>query len=841
MHISLDWIKQYTQIKLDNDQLISKVRAQIGEVENIIDYSEKYKGVLVAKIKQKKDHPDAEKLSVYDLDLGSDITVQVVAGDKTLEIGEVVAYFPPETKVPYNAKPEKFDGIVKKVTLRGVESNGMLASARELDLGPDHSIVMRLNVDAKPGSTLLDAFDFDDLVIDIENKALANRADCFGVLGIAREIAGIQGIKFSSPDWYIEADKQIIKDVKTTLPVKINNLGAELCPRYMAASISNIQIHESPAWLRSLLIKSGLRPINNVVDITNYLMLLTGQPLHAFDYDKLRSKDPKSGEEASITIRTAKEDETITTLDGKTHQLDEKILLICDSTNPIAVAGVMGGLETEIDQNSKNIIIECAVFDKYNIRKTSMKLGLFTEAVTRFTKGQDPEKSEPVLYKAIELIKELASGNMASEPADSYLSPATKVDIEVSIDRLNKHLGTQLEESQIISILDNVELYSRPLKPGWIVVDAPSYRADLKIREDIHEEVGRLYGYNNITQTLPTRTIKPVERNGKVALQREIRNIMTSLGGNEIITYNFQGLDLFEKYQLNPEVAYHIRNPLSPDLEYMRTALLPSVYEKLPQNILDGQKEVALFEINKTHSKLENDDENLPLERTSLAFSIGVEEKKSLESYAGSPYYTAKIYLENLLKRLKLDQLEYKLVADIKIEDLPLWIKNIVNMYDPNASAIVTHRIGENKKALGILGKVSPEIESKCKLPKYCSGFEISIDELLAMYTNNSLYIEPSKYPEITNDICFVVDKDLPYIHIKELIEKEIVEDKMIVGVSAVDIYQTEQQVKEGLKQITYRIKLQSKVRTLTGNEAGEMFKKISTAVLKDTGGKLLE
>lgn len=860
MYISLKWIKEYTDIVIDQEQLIEKIRSQIGEVEQVIDYNEKYKNILIGQIRSKEDHPSAEKLAVYKVFIGNE--VQVVAGDKTLEVGDFVAYFPPMTKVPKNAKPETFDGIVKKVDLRGVESNGMLGSARELDLGNDHTVVMRLNHYIESayteqnvsieeykmswiGKNLAQLLNFDDSVVDIENKALANRADCFGVLGIARELAGIQGIKFTTPEWYHQADKSLAKDVETTLPIKLNNQGGSFCPRYMAVSMSDIKVQQSPTWLQSILLKSGVRPINNVVDITNYLMLLTGVPLHAFDYDKLVTKDlsTKSGHKvANITVRTATEGEKITTLDGKTHKLDDKILLICDSSNPIAVAGIMGGLDTEIDNNTKNIIIECANFDKYNVRKSSMKLGIFTEAVTRFTKGQDAEKCEPVLYKAVEMCSDLAGGKLATEPVDSYPSPADKVDIEVSIERLNTHLGTNYSESEIKERLDNVELYSRHLKDGWIVVDIPSWRGDLRIKEDIHEEVGRLNGYNTITKTLPLRSITPVEKNKKVVLQAKARKILTAAGVNEILTYNFQGADLFQKYKQNLEVAYHLRNSLSPDLEYMRTALLPSILEKVNLNIQDGYKEIALFEINKVHSKLEIGEDQLPIERTQLGVVLSVENRKAEESYSGSPFYQAKEYLNHLLSSLNLNSIQYTLLADKEGQKLPAWVQNMIPMYNENSSAIVSHRLFDQEQILGIVGTLDLEVAKESRLPSFTSGFELNIDTLLQVYSGSPSYAEPSRFPKVSNDLCFILNKDLKYEHISELIKKEanIEGSDNIVTVDAVDIYQSEKQKEEDKKQITYRVTVQNKVKTLTNDEVNNIISNVVKAVKKSSGGELV-
>jgi phenylalanyl-tRNA synthetase beta chain len=837
MYISLNWIRQYTDIKLSDEELISKIRSQIGEVEQVINYSDKYKGILIAKVLSKSDHPDADKLGVYQLDIGEE-EVQVVAGDKTLEAGDTVAYFCPGSKVPYNANPEKHDGIIKKANLRGVESNGMMASARELNWGSNHSIVMRLETDAAPGEEFSKVYDLNDTIIDIENKALANRADCFGLIGIAREIAGIQSIEFTSPDWYNTTTRGLLPQYEASAPLNIENKGGELCPRYMAVTMSNIKISKSPDWLESLLIKSGVRPISNIVDITNYLMILTGQALHAFDYDKVLKKDITKPENVHLTIRSAQNGEKITTLDEKTHELDDTMLMICDSSAPIAVGGIMGGLDTEIDESTTRIIIECANFDKYNIRKTSMKLGIFSDAVTRFTKGQDPEKCEPILYEAIKLVSELTEGCISSDIYDSYEIPKQSIDINVSISKLNSHLGINLSSEEITQILNNVELFSTRSSDDLIIVQVPSYRGDLTIPEDIHEEVGRLYGYDNIQKSLPQRTIKPTKRNQRIALQSDIRKILVASGANEILTYNFQSLKQFSSYNQDPDKAFHLKNPLSPELEFMRTSMLPSVLEKVNGNIRSGYKSFALFEINKVHNKQEM-EEGLPVERQNIAFSFTADEKTALTKYDGSPYYVAKTYAESLFEKLGTPQMNYELLSEES--DLPFWIENIRNMYKQSASAVVSYKLEGKKYYLGVIGEIASNVIRKNKLPEFTSGFEISVDSLQNIYDFSRVYLEPSKYPHVNFDLCFIVDNDVPYMYIEELIMKQLHAEDLYVIVSPVDIYQSEIQSEDDLKQMTYRIKIQSKERTLDNDEVTEYIKRVSRYVLKETGGKLKE
>ncbi|WKZ31240.1 MAG: phenylalanine--tRNA ligase subunit beta [Candidatus Dojkabacteria bacterium] len=841
MKISLNWIKELTQINLLTEEFVARVRARVGEVEEVIEYDKKYQKTLLAQIKEKQEHPEADKLAIYKLDIGSGTDVQVVAGDKTLEVGDKVAYFPPETAIPYNPKPEEQGNIVKKVKLRGIESNGMIASARELDISNNHERVMRMHTDMAPGTSISEVLEMNDVVIDIENKALANRADCFGIIGIAREAAGIQGLEFKSPDWYLDPtiERPDTASKEGGLALKVDNQADNLCPRYMAAVMSGIQIKESPLWLQSKLVKSGVRPINNIVDITNYIMLLTGQPLHAFDYDKLKAKDTNAKDSAYIIVRRANTGEVITTLDGKTHELNDSNVVICDSSHPVAIGGVMGGLDTEIDENSKNIIIESANFEKSNIRRTSMQFGLFSEAVTRFTKGQDPNKCENALYHAVKMVEELANGQVADKVHDIYQHLSEPRQISVSLVRANTHLGTELSSDEIHQILENVELHNRMLDDDQMIVDIPTYRKDLQIPEDIHEEIGRQYGYDNIQVTLPGRTLMPAAKNPIVEVQKSIRKALTAAGADEILTYNFRGAADFENFNQDIKNAYHIKNALSPELEYMRTSILPSVLEKVKLNSVRGKSHFALFEINKSHSKLNVDKDGLPVEQQSVAFGISMDDKSAKAQYSGSPYYLAKQYLDELMRSLNINRYSYEHLAELQLATLPYWIQNLVPLFNNNATAIVIAEREGEKSYLGIVGDLNPVVKSDNGLAQNSAGFEIEIKELQYINDGVSSYSEPSRYPAVVEDICFIVDNSVPAAYLQQVGAKAVESKELVSNVSILDIYQTDEQKKQEKKQVTISIMLQHKEKTLSGEDVSALVGKVSDKVTKATGGKV--
>ena len=840
MKVSINTIKKYTKINIPIEELISMIKSQIGEVEEVNDLQKKYKNIIVAEIATVAKHPDSEKLHIYKVDIGTK-KVQVVAGGPALNINDRVAYMPVGTKVPFNPAPEKKADIVESTTIKGVKSDGMIASEMELDLGPEHTRVMLLTFKCKPGDSFAEKADLNDIVIDIENKALTNRPDLFGVIGIAREIAGIQNIQFTTPDElnYKQAGKHRTPANKY-LPIKVSNNAEVLVPRYMAVSMKDVSVGDSPLWLKAELVKIGMRPINNVVDITNYIMYLTGQPLHAFDYDKVVAKDKHANGHAIINVRLSQKSESLTTLDGKTHEIKSEVL-ICDSANPIAIGGVMGGLDSEVDRNTKNVIIECANFDMYNIRKTSMKQGIITDAVTRYSRSQDPNQCEHVIHKAIDLFAELTGAVQASDIYDEFALPRKQIKIRISHSRLNMHIGHEFTLDEIKTILQNVELYVEPdtKSKDHLNVIIPTYRQDLTIPEDIHEEVARLYGYNKLAVTLPTRDLNPSPTNKQYEVKKLIRNSLTSIGAYEALTYNFVGKKLFEKSGQDLSKAYHLTNAISPELEYMKTSLLPALLAKAVPNIKRGYDNFGMYEINKYHIKGDLNQEKLPKERDNLSLVYLTSDKYSQSHTSGSAYYQAKYYLEELNKELKLPQLNYELLEKTDVKQLNPWIQNLAPMFEPKASAIVYVKIESKRHNLGILGEFTGEVHNNMNIPEYAAGLELEVDQIVNLIDFSSQYIEPSRYPKVTQDLCFVLDRDVPYLHVENTIRETNKDPNLEVSVQPYDIYQSDNETET--KQTTYRVIIQHREKTLNESEIGDIYKKVVRRVLKETGGKLKE
>lgn len=827
MKVSVNILKQLGSIEQTSADIVKAIKEHLGEVESVQDLSSDYENIIVAEIAEKAEHPNAEKLGIYQLNIGPEDNVQVLAGDKTLEVGDKVAYLKPGAKIPYTIYSEENPVIIEPRKMRDIMSNGMMGSEKELNLGPDHTVVMRLPKDAIPGQPFAQYYQLDDYIIDIENKALTNRGDLFGLLGLAREITVIFGNSFKTPDWYLDQSKGLTSEA-SCLPIEITNDAEILCPRYTAIAIDNISVKESPLWLKSTLIKLGYKPINNVVDITNYISHLAGQPLHAFDYDKVVTKDPNSNGTAHINIRMAKEGESILGLDGKVHNLNDRVMVIADNTNPIAIAGIMGGAETEVDQDTKKIIIECASFDKTSIRKTSMMLGLSTEAATKFKHAISAEQCIPVLRETVKEIQELAEGKIASDIIDLYPNPSTQKELIFSLENLRTLTGLDLNNETVLQILSNLEYEILSDKEDNITVKAPNWRQDINIKEDIFEDVARIYGYNNIEPTLPTKTLTPARDNGIYALKRKIRQLLSDNGCNETDTYSFTDANTLKKAGLDPEKAYSLKNPLSPELSLMRTSLLPTLLSKAQYNIQEGIEKMGLFEMNLAHQKGYVDKEGLPIEDWHLNMILTSTEKRE-----DSAYYWTKTYTEKIFSMVGITP-SYKLIADQSEEDIPEQVKYLLYMLDTNSSALILYQ-GE---IIGLLGEIDNKVKANFKLPKFTAGIDINLQKLLDVNITSKAKHRISKFPESRVDLCFEVDSQILYSDLYEIINKEVNGDELISSITCLDIYQDKKANTK--KKITFRISIRNTEKTLTEKDLKKITESISSKVAKATEGILI-
>ena len=817
MKVSLNWARKFTDIDLPVEELVKLATERLGGIEGFENLGAHYEGIVVAKIVSCVKHPNADKLNLCKIDDGgavrnverdADGLVQVICGAPNAREGIVVAWIPPASVVPASyGEKELF--VLEARDLRGEISNGMLASPRELGLNDDHDGILEIDQDAKPGTLFKELYDLDDIIIEIENKMFTHRPDCFGQLGAARELAGIQHKAFQSPDWYIKGNSLQGKssDVMKGLGVTVED--SELCPRYMAVLIDNIQIKPSPIWLQSYLKRVGVRPINNVVDITNCIMLETAQPLHAFDFDKV-AKDGR----ADITVRKPHAGEKMTLLDGKQIEPHQDAVLICSPDGPIALGGVMGGNNSEVDANTKRVVLECATFDMYNIRKTSMIHGIFTDAVTRFNKGQPPEQLAPILYKAVQLFEELAGANMVGDVVDSNSAAngRKRPYIELTSKFINERLGSKFTDAEIIKMLTNVEFEAHQAA-GPIEVTPPFWRTDIEIPEDIVEEVGRLYGFNQLPLALPKRDITPVLPDPLLNLKQTIRERLSRAGANELLTYSFVHGDLFKKVGQDFKHAFALRNALSPDLQYYRLSILPNLLDKVHSNVKAGYDSFALFELGKVHYQGEMDEAEpkVPNEDNQLAFVVAYDDKTMP---VGAPYFLAKKYLSEVAPTLIKDLVPMASI-DLSQDD---WGEQLTSPYEPSRSALIV----KDGQIWGVIGEFSPTVRRNLKLPDYTAGFEVHLDVLSKL---GVAYMPLSKYPSIEQDVTLKVSADVPFRSLQDCLTDQLVQSEYEWNLKPTKIYQKDQ---TDTKNITFHLTLTHQERTLTTKEVNELINSVT-------------
>jgi phenylalanyl-tRNA synthetase beta chain len=648
-----------------------------------------------------------------------------------------------------------------------------------------------------------------------------HRPDCFGVLGVARELAGIQGQSFKSPDWYLEKPA-FATPTGEILPLEVRIEDTKNVPRLMAVAMNELTNGTSPVWMQAALTRMGIRPISAIVDITNFIMQLTGQPLHAYDYDKLAAA---SGSMPTLLARTATEKEKIVLLSGKELELGSKAVVIATDKEPIGLAGIMGGGNTEVDEHTTRIIIEVASFDMYNIRRSCMKYGVFSDAATRFNKGQSTLQNDRVLKLAIDMMSETCGGNVASTVIDVQNKLTTYEPVIVSTEFINVRLGSKLSAQEIAEILNRTELAST-VDGENVVVTPPFWRTDLELPEDIIEEVGRLYDYAKLPVRLPRRTANAGTKDPGLVIKSRLRAILSSAGANEILTYNFVHGNLLDAFGQQREKALELSNALSPDLQYYRMTLLPNVLDKVHANIKAGFNEFALFEMGKTHNNfhLDENDFNLPKECNFLAF-VYAADAKSAKQKSGAAYFEAQKYLDFVLQKLGIT---YSLKPiDGDLPDFP-----VTKPYDSKRSAYV---LSESGDILGMVGELQATASKKLKLPDYIAGFELDTDALSA--GADSIAYEPSsKFPKIEQDISLKVPQEISFGSLHACL-LEALNDKKPKGalarLQALDIYAANG---EATKNVSFRLTISSQEQTLKSSEVNSLLDVVAESAAKSFG-----
>ena len=822
MKVNLNIVEKLVGFELPPvDELVDRVNSQLGRVEEVVDLGAKYGDAKIVKVVECEKHPNADKLSVCKVDNGSGELIQVVCGAPNVHADMWAIWLPPGSTVPATFDDEE-PFVLGARELRGVMSQGMLAAEDELGIGTNHSGIVEVakrdiaeGQELKPGANFAKVFGLDGHTISIENKMFTHRPDLFGQFGVAREISAIlQPLstedkmidnRYVNDDWYWSYPEFAPASVQE---LEVFNDTPENCPRFMAVAIRDIAVGESPLWLKCQLMAMGAKPINNIVDLTNYLMLMTAQPSHAYDYDKLTGH--------KIGVRMAKNGEELKLINGKSYTLSEDDIVIVDGNGVIGLGGVMGGLDSEVTADTKNIVLEVANFDMYTIRKTSMRHGLFTDAVTRFNKGQSVLQANRIMKRLIELMPGAQASNVYDLPDKSSELSEVSVHGEILIDAdfINKRLGTTFTLNQIGNILraSNFASYPTPDNDQVLSVTAPYWRTDIELREDIVEEVGRLYGYDRLPRELPVRNSAPATKNNARETKKLVRESLVRLGANEVLSYSFVHENTLKKADQDTSQAFRLSNALSPDLQYYRLSVLPSLLDKVHMNIKAGHDEFALFEIGKGHNKKYHlaDDEGLPKEINFIDIVYASKQPKD-----GAPYYQMRRLVDQLASDLGTS-LMYK-PADAGL-DFP-----VTAPFDLSRSAMIETRSGV---FIGILGELKQSVIRGFKLPTYVASASLDLEGLLVARSAVRQNYQPlNKYPSVFYDVSLKMAHSSSYSQILSKIESITENSDLDTSIRPVSIYQPDND--RSVKTITFKLAFSHQDRTLSDDEVRPILQKI--------------
>lgn len=800
MYISLDWLKQHVVLPKDLDpkELGLKLTLATVEVEGWEDLGLMLDKVIVGQVEKVESHPNADKLKLVKVNIGNKDLIKVVCGGVNLKEKMLVALALPGAKVRWHGEGNLIE--LEKTQIRGEESYGMICASDEIGLGElfpcEEGAILDLSFEQlQLGQSLSEALGLDDIVYEIDNKSLTNRPDLWGHYGLAREVAAIYGNKLN--EYNLNKIKNS-KEIDLTVQVKEK----ELCPRYLAVALEGVRVGSSPDWLKKYLRSIGQKSINNIVDITNYVMYELGQPLHAFSADKITDN--------LILVRKAKPAEKLVTLDGEERELNEDDLVIADKEKAIALAGVMGNANSEIIDSTKTVIIESANFDPVSIRKTANRLNLRTEAAIRFEKGLDPNNAEIALKKAVNLMQDLIPGaKVVSEIVDVSNFKLNQGPIELTWNFINKRIGFEVNKKQVVKTLESLGFEVKEVKEK-LSLKIPTWRAtkDVSIKEDIIEEISRIYGYDNIEPVMPEIKMDVPEENKLRKLERKIKNICSvGLDANEVYNYSFADQKFL--HQINQGIVdfVELENPWTPKQSYLRQNLIPGLLKNVVDN-LRFYSDLNIFEIGKVF--IDNyqgvlcrneGKERLP-EQPLICAGVLVSEKDKEASFVEGKKFINFLF----------DQLGVKFNYEVSGSEL-VW-------QHPKQ----TLNIMVDKEKVGYLTNLHPQLTQNLDLNKTVTLWQIDLTKLIQYYPTQVKYQEPAKFPAIELDLSILVNEEVQWKDIKNIVQS--VSPQLIKQVDLFDVYKSGK-IKVGKKSIAFTIKYQSDDRTLEMNEVEGLQKKI--------------
>ena len=797
MNTSLSWIKAYVpELDVTAQEYTDAMTLSGSKVEGYEELDADLDKIVIGQIEKIEKHPDADKLVICQVNIGTGENIQIVTGAPNVKEGQKVPVVLDGGRVAGGHDGKKTPGGVKikKGKLRGVPSNGMLCSIEELGStrdfypeAPENGIYI-FDDDAVVGESAIHALGLDDVVVEYE--ITSNRVDCFGILGIAREAAATFGKEFHPPVVTKTGNNEDVNDY-----IKVNVHNTELCPRYCARVVKNIKIAPSPKWMQRRLSAQGIRPINNIVDITNYVMEEYGQPMHAYDLDTIAGKE--------INVRCAEKGEKFVTLDGQERTMDDSVLMICDGEKAIGIAGIMGGENSMITDNVQTMLFEAACFDGTNIRLSSKKVGLRTDASGKFEKGLDPNNAIEAINRACQLIEELGAGEVVGGVVDVYGKVKEGRRIPFDADKVNKLLGTNIDKETMIGYFKKIDLDYDYEKDEVIV---PSWRQDIERLADMAEEVARFYGYDNIPTTLPSGEATAGKKSFKMRVEDVAREVAEFCGFSQGMTYSFESPKVFDKLLLPEDSELRktvvISNPLGEDFSIMRTISLNGMLTSLSTNFNRRNKNVRLYELGNIYLPKQVPVTELPEER--MQFTLGM--------YVDGDFFTMKGVVEEFFDRVGLHGKE---------------------IYDPNAGKSFLHpgrqaNIIYDGKVVGYLGEVHPTVAENYAMKDRVYVAVIDMPQIVELASFDRKYEGIAKFPAVTRDISMVMSKNILVGDVEKVFDTK--GGQYLEGYELFDIYEGAQ-IKAGFKSVAYSLTFRAKDKTLEENDYAPAMNKILKAL----------
>jgi len=800
MIVTRNWLQEFVACEFSPEELSHRLTMAGLEVDAMDTLGAGLESVIVARLASVDRHPDADKLTVCQVETGRE-TLQVVCGATNHKTGDLVAFAQVGTVLPGDFK-------IKKSKIRGQESMGMLCSEKELGLAEDSPGIMILPPGLKLGVPAFAALGLMDTRYEI--GLTPNRPDCLSVVGVAREVAAMCDQELKLPvSEFSEGGAPASNDTSVTVE------DAERCPRYSARLIRGIKVGPSPDWMVRRLETVGMRSINNVVDVTNYVMMELGHPLHAFDFNLLRGK--------RIVVRRAAAGEEFVTLDGQKRTLSDDDLMICDAEGPVAVAGVMGGENSEIQDDTVDVLLESAYFEPTGIRRTSKRMGLHTESSHRFERGADFDMVPKALDRAAGLIAEVSGGQVAPGVIDNCPNPLQPREVAISTARTNELLGLELSSGQIVAYLASIGLPVSDAKAEPLVIKVPLFRPDIEREVDLVEEVARLHGYDHIPVTMPsgeTVTHRPPQHLERV---NRMRDELAEAGFSEVINYSFVHPDVNERIGLTADdmrrSMVKLLNPLSEDQSVMRTSLVPSMLETVERNFSYRCRDLRLFEMRPVFQAVEG--EELPIEK--LRLCVAMSGRRNPEGWAQGQepvdFYDAKGLIEKLLGQFHIQKVSWSAQGQDPF-------------FHPGKSCVVSTK----KKTLGMLGEIHPRVLSGYGIDAPVYLLDLDIEAIFSLATDFDSFVAPSRFPDVFRDSAFLLDEAVSAGEVLSVMERSKGRD--VEDIVLFDLYRGKG-VPEGKKSIAVRVRYRSSERTLTDEEITKMHGKLIKALNAQLGAEI--